>query len=80
MWLKKKDKVLVLAGRDKGKRGEILKREEKGETKGEKKEARVEKEEPIVTAAPHKRETIPPAPEDDETWGAIPAFLRRHKK
>jgi large subunit ribosomal protein L24 len=26
MWLKKKDKVLVLAGRDKGKRGEILDR------------------------------------------------------
>ena len=26
MWLKVKDKVLVLAGRDKGKRGEILKR------------------------------------------------------
>lgn len=26
MWLKKKDKVLVLAGRDKGKRGEILER------------------------------------------------------
>ena len=30
MWLKKKDKVLVLAGRDKGKRGEILKREGDG--------------------------------------------------
>ena len=26
MWLKKKDKVLVLAGKDKGKRGEILER------------------------------------------------------
>lgn len=38
------------------------------------------KEEPIVTALPHKRESIPAAPEDDETWGAIPAFLRRHKK
>lgn len=25
MWLKKKDKVLVLCGKDKGKRGEILK-------------------------------------------------------
>lgn len=25
MWLKKKDKVLVLSGRDKGKRGEVLK-------------------------------------------------------
>ena len=25
MWIKKKDKVLVLSGRDKGKRGEVLK-------------------------------------------------------
>ncbi len=31
MWLKKKDKVLVLAGRDKGKRGEILSRSGEGE-------------------------------------------------
>ena len=38
------------------------------------------KDEPIVTALPHKREDIPAVPEDDETWGAIPAFLRRHKK
>ncbi len=38
------------------------------------------KEEPIVTATPHKHEDTPPAPEDDEAWGAIPAFLRRHKK
>ena len=38
------------------------------------------KEEPIVTAAPHKRDTVAPAPEDDEAWGAIPSFLRRHKK
>ena len=30
MWLKKKDKVLVLAGKDKGKRGEILSREGEG--------------------------------------------------
>ena len=60
---------------------EILKREEKSEVKPEK-GAPVEsaKEEPIVTATPHKREDTPPAPEDDETWGAIPAFLRRHKK
>lgn len=41
----------------------------------------LEKEEPIVTAAPRKREEVStPAPEDDEAWGAIPAFLRRHKK
>ena len=60
---------------------EILKREEKSEGKTEK-GAPVEsaKEEPIVTATPHKREDTPSAPEDDETWGAIPAFLRRHKK
>ncbi|MDP2654971.1 MAG: cell division protein FtsZ [bacterium] len=59
---------------------EILKREEKSvEIKPEKVESTT-KEEPIVTATPHKREETPPAPEDDETWGAIPAFLRRHKK
>ncbi|MDE1919214.1 MAG: cell division protein FtsZ [Patescibacteria group bacterium] len=39
-----------------------------------------EKEEPIVTATPQKRESATPAPEDEEAWGAIPAFLRRHKK
>ena len=41
------------------------------------------KEEPIVTAQPHKREDVPataPLSEDEEAWGAIPAFLRRHKK
>lgn len=38
------------------------------------------KEEPIVTAIPQKRESAPTIPEDDEAWGAIPAFLRRHKK
>ncbi|MHB8860450.1 MAG: hypothetical protein ACYC48_01805, partial [Minisyncoccota bacterium] len=70
---------------------EVLKRETKEEEKPkekheEKKEepivARVaiEKEEPIVTAMPHKREEIAPVPEDDEAWGAIPSFLRRHKK
>ena len=65
---------------------EILKREEKpAEEKIKKLEEEkisvpVEKEEPIVTATPHKREHTPPTPEDDEAWGAIPAFLRRHKK
>ncbi len=43
-----------------------------------------EKEEPVVTAKPAKREEAPKAPvaevEEDESWGAIPAFLRRHKK
>ncbi|HUY62743.1 MAG TPA: cell division protein FtsZ [Candidatus Paceibacterota bacterium] len=60
---------------------EVLKRDT-GEKAKEKVEAPAEKEEPIVTAAPRKREEVPPAPapEDDEAWGAIPAFLRRHKK
>ena len=68
---------------------EILKREVP-EGKAEKseftqvdsiKEKEATKEEPIVTATPQKREeTAGPALEDDEAWGAIPAFLRRHKK
>ncbi len=46
---------------------------------------RREREEPIVTATPKPRETVqaitPPIVEDDDdTWGAIPSFLRRHKK
>ena len=56
------------------------KREDNTESKSEKVETTAVKDEPIVTATPHKREETPPAPEDDETWGAIPAFLRRHKK
>lgn len=40
----------------------------------------IPKDEPIVTAIPHKREETLTIPEDDEAWGAIPAFLRRHKK
>ena len=59
---------------------EILKREDKPEVKAEKVAPVATKEEPIVTATPHKREEAPTAPEDDKTWGAIPAFLRRHKK
>jgi cell division protein FtsZ len=66
---------------------EVLKRDEKSATKNkeaseEKEEPiiSVEKDEPIVTAKPHKREEAPVVPEDDESWGAIPAFLRRHKK
>ncbi len=47
--------------------------------------SRNEREEPIVTAQPQRRidnEMItPPVVEDeDDTWGAIPSFLRRHKK
>jgi cell division protein FtsZ len=73
---------------------EILKREakevkeEKVETKEEVKEPKkeekptlvLEREEPVVTAMPQKRDELIPAPEDDEAWGAIPTFLRRHKK
>ncbi|MDO8408151.1 MAG: cell division protein FtsZ [bacterium] len=39
-----------------------------------------EREEPVVTAQPRRMGEMPPAPEDDEAWGAIPSFLRRHKK
>ncbi|MES2225925.1 MAG: cell division protein FtsZ [Patescibacteria group bacterium] len=43
-----------------------------------------QREEPIVTASPRTdsaRTVTPPiVDEDDETWGAIPSFLRRHKK
>ncbi len=59
-------------------RGRIYHEVLKAEGKVEKVEP-VVKEEPIVTATPHKREETPATP-DDETWGAIPAFLRRHKK
>ena len=45
---------------------------------------RREREEPIVTAMPKPREearpAAPAAEEEDEAWGAIPSFLRRHKK
>lgn len=74
---------------------EILKRDEKPSEKvSEKHEQKkkeetpiliekfplIEKEEPVVTAVPHKRDVTPNVPDDDETWGAIPTFLRRHKK
>lgn len=60
---------------------EILKREDKPEVKAEKEKVDMAvKDEPVVTATPHKREEIPVVPEDDDSWGAIPAFLRRHKK
>ncbi|HEY0010419.1 MAG TPA: cell division protein FtsZ [Candidatus Paceibacterota bacterium] len=50
---------------------------------------RREREEPIVTATPRReaaRPVTPPsaasagADDEDEAWGAIPSFLRRHKK
>ncbi len=66
---------------------EVLKREPAPEEVKAQEEApkpALEKEEPIVTAKPAKREETAPKPpaleEEDESWGAIPAFLRRHKK
>ncbi len=56
------------------------KQEKRNEIKEEVQVVKIEKEEPIVTAVPHKREEAPVVPEDDDSWGAIPAFLRRHKK
>lgn len=61
-------------------KAEEVKIEEKVENKKEEPAIAIEKEEPIVTALPHKRDEVMPAPEDDEAWGAIPTFLRRHKK
>ncbi len=54
-------------------------------------EVKKEKSEPIVTARPKEREEKPMMEiqqkkqetvrdEDEEAWGAIPSFLRRHKK
>jgi cell division protein FtsZ len=45
---------------------------------------KAEREEPVVTAQPQRRidnEPIkPPSVDEEDTWGAIPSFLRRHKK
>jgi len=44
------------------------------------------REEPVVTAQPNRREeggqtiTPPTVEEEDDAWGAIPNFLKRHKK
>lgn len=39
------------------------------------------REEPVVTAEPRNiGKTVTPPEDEDETWGAIPSFLRRHKK
>lgn len=46
--------------------------------------SRREREEPIVTATPRSEAqrpmTAPSVDEDEDAWGAIPSFLRRHKK
>jgi cell division protein FtsZ len=63
---------------------DVKKEEEKPEDKKEEENEPlvtiIQKDEPIVTALPHKRDEVIPAPEDEEVWGAIPTFLRRHKK
>lgn len=64
---------------------EVLKRDASEHDKGEPtvKPAK-EKEEPVVTAKPTKHAETPKPPvleaEEEEGWGAIPAFLRRQKK
>ncbi|HEX8947155.1 MAG TPA: cell division protein FtsZ [Candidatus Paceibacterota bacterium] len=73
---------------------EVLKRETVEMPAPVEEPIRKEKEEPIVTAQPMKREeplkplptasmktvTPPKTTEDEDAWGAIPQFLRRHKK
>jgi hypothetical protein len=44
-------------------------------------EPKKERVEPIVTAKAQKQdEQIKPVVEEEDNWGAIPAFLRRNKK
>ncbi len=44
-------------------------------------EVKRERPEPIVTAKAHKQDDeVKPVVEEEENWGAIPAFLRRNKK
>jgi cell division protein FtsZ len=63
---------------------ETLKREDlSGGKEAAEEEPKKEKEEPMVTASPRadvKMPTPPKAEEEEGDWGAIPAFLRRHKK
>ncbi len=46
--------------------------------------AKKERSEPIVTAQPQRRDEMPKPPqpetEEEDSWGAIPSFLRRNKK
>ena len=51
--------------------------------KPEEEEKKEEKKEPVVTAKTRKTEEeddLKPIVEEDESWGAIPSFLRRNKK
>lgn len=70
---------------------EIMKKRDEEAKPEEKEEVPTEvlrKEEPVVTAQPKARDGVTPpsaraievTEEDEEAWGAIPSFLRRHKK
>lgn len=64
---------------------EVMKREPEEAPEVTEVSVKKEREEPIVTAMPKPREETvrPVAPvveEEEEAWGAIPSFLRRHKK
>lgn len=61
---------------------EVLKTEEKPAEEEKFSKPKKEDKEPIVTATPHKRDDAlqPPVQPGEDEWGAIPAFLRRHKK
>ncbi len=60
-------------------------RPQRSEVREEPAEEPAKKEEPIVTAQPSRpaeavKPIVPPEVEKEEPWGAIPDFLRRHKK
>ncbi len=64
---------------------EVMKREPEEAPEATAVPVKKEREEPIVTAMPKPREEaarpVPPVvEEEEEAWGAIPSFLRRHKK
>ncbi len=64
---------------------EVMKREPEEAPEVAQVSVKKEREEPIVTAMPKPREEVarpvpPVVEEEDEAWGAIPSFLRRHKK
>ncbi len=68
---------------------DVLKHEKEETPPADTKPKKEEKAEPVVTIVPKKTEKTPVAPDlktktstedDEEAWGAIPQFLRRHKK
>ncbi|MEA2701425.1 MAG: cell division protein FtsZ [Candidatus Parcubacteria bacterium] len=65
--------------------GNLRREEDAGVVTEEVEEApktRAKREEPVVTATPRRNAGVaaPVVDEDEEAWGAIPSFLRRHKK